>query len=74
MFSARFISLLIGFYSLISQIQIVYIQSETKKVYNNFKKTSHISEKDSYLSSTKDDYLEIKFNNRNQVDNKIAWG
>ena len=38
MFSARFISLLIGFYSLISQIQIVYIQSETKKKSNNFKK------------------------------------
>ena len=27
-----------------------------------------------YLSSTKDDYLEIELNNRNQVDDKIAWG
>ena len=25
-------------------------------------------------ASTKDDYLEIKFNNRNQVDDKIALG
>ena len=27
-----------------------------------------------YYASTKDDYLEIKFNDRNQVDDKIAWG
>ena len=25
-------------------------------------------------SSIKEDYLEIKFNNRIQVDDKIAWG
>ena len=23
---------------------------------------------------TKDNYLDIKFNNKNQVDDKIAWG
>ena len=26
------------------------------------------------ISSTKDDHLEIQFNNRNQLDDKIAWG
>ena len=24
--------------------------------------------------STEDDYLDIKFNNKNQVDDKIVWG
>ena len=27
-----------------------------------------------YITSTKDNYLEIKINDRNQVDKKIAWG
>ena len=26
------------------------------------------------VSNTKDDHIEIKFNDRNQVHDKIAWG
>ena len=44
-----------------------YLQYKTKNLVNNCSSLL-------LYSSTKDEYLQSKFNDRNQVDDKIAWG